>query len=552
MTTARELLARGWGRHQAGAPAEAEQAYRQALQLEPNSAEAWLLLGNACQAQGKLAEAAAAFQQALQLRPVFAEGHYQLGNLLAQQRQFREAAACYQQVMRLEPARAEAHNNLGVMWAEQHRFAEALPCYHRAVALLPGYAEAHYNLANTLKELARLDEAVTRYREALRLRPEFAEAHVNLGIALAAQGKPADAVVCYQDALRLRPDHVEAHNNLGLALAHLGQHDQALARYERALQLRPGFADAHYNRALTWLALGNFGQGWAEYEWRWRLAEHPPRPFTQPLWDGTPLHGKTILLHAEQGMGDTIQFIRYAPLVKQRGATVVVECPGTLQPLLAGCRGIDLLVAKGAPLPPFDVHCPLLSLGRLFAAGLAPIPAQVPFLVAEPPRIERWRRELSRLAGFKIGIAWQGSAGYRWDRLRSIPLVHFAALARVAGVRLVSLQKGPGTDQLAAPRDFEILDLGGKLDEEGAFLDTAALMQSLDLVITSDTAAAHLAGALGRPVWVALSLAPEWRWLWRRPDSPWYPTMRLFRQTRFGDWDEVFACMANELRQRPE
>jgi len=471
------------------------------------------------------------------------------GNLLAQQGRFREAAAYYLHLVKLQPENPVAHNNLGVTFAEQRQFVEALACYENALTVDPHYADAHFNRANAYKAQGRLDEAADSYRSALGLRPGFAEAHLNLGIVLASLGKPADAVVLYQEALRLRPHFVEALNNLGLALAHLGHHDQALAYYQRALEQRPDFADAHYNRALTWLALGRFAPGWAEYEWRWRLPESPPRAFTQPFWDGAPFSGKTILLHSEQGVGDTIQFIRYAPLVKQRGGTVVAECQAGLAPLLAGCRGIDLLVAKGAPVPAFDTHCPLISLGRIFAAGLAPIPAEIPYLVPDAGRVERWRREVIGLGAFTIGIAWQGSPGYRWDRLRSIPLVHFAPLARVPGVRLVSLQKGPGVEQLAG-LDFEVIDLGSKLDEEGAFVDTAAVIQSLDLVITSDTAVAHLAGALGRPVWVALSLSPEWRWLLARPDSPWYPTMRLFQQQHFGDWGGVFARMADEANSR--
>jgi tetratricopeptide (TPR) repeat protein len=550
MATAHELLMLGWRHHQEGAFAQAELVYRQVLQNCADCVEAWFLLGGACQAQGRLAAAEAAYRQTISLKPHSVEAHYSLGNVLAQQGQFPQAAIHYREVVTIQPAFAEAHNNLGVMLAEQRQFAEALACYNQALVLKPDYAEAHYNLANGLKETGRLAEAAARYRQALQLKPSFAEAHLNLGITIAALGKPAEAVVEYHEALRLQPHSVEAHNNLGLALAHLGHHEQALARYQRALQLWPDFPDAHYNLALTWLTLGNFEQGWAEYEWRWRLAELPPRPFSQALWDGTALHGRTILLHSEQGMGDTIQFIRYAPLVQQRGGKVLVECQGALLPLLAGCAGIDQLVARGAPLPSADVHCPLMSLGRIFAAGLAPIPANVPYVFTDPRRFEHWRSEVSRAPGFKVGIAWQGSPGYRWDRLRSIPLAHFAPLARVPGVQLISLQKGPGTDQLGAGTQFDVIDLGNSLDEgTGAFVDTAAVMKCLDLVVTSDTAVAHLAGALALPVWLALSLSPEWRWQLHRADSPWYPTMRLFRQMRFGDWDTVFSCMAVELRR---
>jgi len=471
------------------------------------------------------------------------------GNYLAQHGRFQEAATCYQQLLRLQPGHAEAHNNLGVMFAEQRQLAEAVTCYDQALALDPRYAHAHYNRANALEAQGRREEAAEGYRQALRLRPGFAEAHLNLGIALALLGDPAEAIVQYQEALRLRPDMFETHSNLGLALAHLGQHDQALPLYQRALDHLPDYAGAHFSRALTWLAQGNFAQGWAEFEWRWRLPESPPRPVSQPLWDGGPLDGKTILLHAEQGQGDTIQFIRYAPLVQQRGGRVVVECQATLISLLAGCRGIDQLVASGAPLPPFDLHCPLLSLGRIFKTDMASIPADIPYLGAEAGRVERWRRELRELGGFTIGIAWQGSLGHRWDRLRSIPLSQFAPLAGVPGVRLISLQVGAGREQLEALGGrFPVTDLGSRFDPT-SFEDAAAAVMALDLVVTVDTALAHLAGALGAPVWVALSVGSEWRWLLSRAESPWYPTMRLWRQQQIGDWGEVFERMAGDLRQ---
>jgi Tfp pilus assembly protein PilF len=511
--TAQDILTLARRYHQTGASLQAEQTYRLLLRSAPENLDGW----------------------------------FSLGNLLAEQSRFAEAVPCYEAVIRSAPDHALAHNNLGVMFAEQRLFTQALACYRQAIALQPDYAEAHYNLGNALKEQRLLEDAAPCYREALRLRPDFSGAHLNLGIALAGQGKPAEALVQYDEALRLSPTSIEAHNNIGLALSHLGRHEEALTWYQRALDLSPDYADAHYNRALSWLALGNFEQGWTEFEWRWRLAELRPPTFTQPCWDGTPLNGRTILLHSEQGLGDTLQFIRYAPLVRERGGTTLVACQGALLPLLCCCRGIDRLVSVNAPLPSFDVHCPLLSLGRVFSAGTAPIPADVPYIFADPERVERWRQELAGLDGFKIGIAWQGSPGYRWDRLRSFALGQFAPLAALPGVRLVSLQKGPGADQLATA-NFSVIDLGDRLDEDGgAFVDSAAVIDLLDLVITSDTAVAHLAGALGKPAWLALSLAPEWRWLLGHEDSLWYPSMRLFRQARFGDWNEVFERMCGAV-----
>jgi tetratricopeptide (TPR) repeat protein len=506
-----------------------------------------LILARRYHQTGDYLQAEQAYRLLLASDPECVDGWFSLGNLLAERSRFADAAPCYQEVVRLAPSNALAHNNLGVTFAEQKLFAQALSCYRQAIGLQPDYSEAHYNLGNALKEQRRFEEAEACYREALRLRPQFAGAHLNCGIALAAQGKPAEALCEYEEGLRLSPKSVEAHNNIGLALSHVGRHEEALTWYQRALDLLPDYPDAHYNRALSWLALGNFAQGWTEFEWRWRLAEIPPRTFSRPCWDGAPLNGRTILLHSEQGLGDTLQFIRYAPFVQERGGKTLVACQEALLPLLTRCRGIDRLVPINSIVPPFDVHCPLLSLARVFACGAATVPAAVPYIAADPQRVERWRQELAGLNGFKIGIAWQGSPGYRWDRLRSFALTHFAALAALPSVRLISLQKGPGADQLATAT-FPVLDLAATADNSGgAFMDTAAVIDCLHLVITSDTAVAHLAGAMAKPVWVALSLAPEWRWLLEREGSPWYPTMRLFRQTRFGDWNEVFDRMARAL-----
>ena len=299
---------------------------------------------------------------------------------------------------------------------------------------------------------------------------------------------------------------------------------------------------------------GDFEGGWQDYEQRWVPPNKPP-PYVQvPRWDGSVLDGKTILVFAEQGLGDTIQFARFLPQVQERGGTVLFECQSALERLLAGVRGVHRLIPRGSALPPFDVQVPLLSLPGIFHATPASLAAAVPYLRADPGLVERWRRELAPLEGFKVGIVWQGSPHHPADRWRSFPLASFETLLRLDGVRLVSLQKGPGAEQLQAQVGqasnlSSILDLHGRLDAEGAFLDTAAIMMNLDLVITVDSAVAHLAGALAVPVWVPLPFAPDWRWLLERADSPWYPTMRLFRQSRFGDWDEVFARIHDELRK---
>ena len=321
-----------------------------------------------------------------------------------------------------------------------------------------------------------------------------------------------------------------------------------MAQYQEALRLKPDFADAQ-QQVFLWLLMGNFEHGWPEYEWRWQRKERATykRSFAQPLWDGTPLDGHVILLHAEQGLGDTIQFVRYASQVKQRGGRVVVECPRELAPLLGRCAGIDQVVIRRQSLPAFDVHAPLLSLPGIFATRLDTIPADIPYLSVDPMLTERWRAELCIIRAFKIGIVWQGNPGHKRDRQRSVSLMQFAPLARVAQVCLFSLQKGPGTEQLQEVAErFAVTDLGSRFEN---FADTAAVLMQLDLVITVDTAVAHCAGALGIPVWVVLPFAPDWRWLLERNDSPWYPTMRLFRQKQPGDWDEVFGRIREEVKK---
>jgi hypothetical protein len=306
-------------------------------------------------------------------------------------------------------------------------------------------------------------------------------------------------------------------------------------------------------RALALLALGDYPRGFAEYEWRWktkRLAGSPT--YQQPLWDGSPLDGKTILLHAEQGLGDMVQFLRFVPLVKDRGGRVIVASQKPLVPLLSACPWIDQLVAQGETLPEFDVQAPIMSLPRILGTTLATLPAQVPYLSADPGLVQRWRKELAAYPGFRIGIAWQGNPQNPADRHRSFPLDCLAPLAGLPGVQLFSLQKGPGTEQIdqRAGR-FPLVELGSRLDEtSGPFMDTAAVMMSLDLVVAACTSLAHLAGALAVPVWIALKFAPEWRWLYHREDSPWYPTARLFRQPQLGDWTGAFDRMVAALKER--
>jgi tetratricopeptide (TPR) repeat protein len=576
---------RGEALRQLGKPSEAEASLREAVRLRPDHVAAGIDLGRVLADQGKDDEAEASFRLALRLRPDHAGAHNHLGLLLLRHGQLEQARDCFEQALRGDPADADAHNNLGVVLREQGRPDEAVACFHRALALQPDHAGAHNNLGRVCEDRGRLEEAAARYRLALCYQPGDASVQNNLGNALTRMSRPDEALPCYQQAVRLQSQEPVFHSNLANALTLAGRPEEAEVCCRQALRLRPGFANARHNlaitlaaqgkfaealahneealriepdhsgarncRALWWLQQGDFAHGWPEYEWRWQVGGVTRRTFREPAWDGSPLDGRTVLLYAEQALGDTLQFIRYVPLVKRRGGTVVVECQPPLARLLANCPGIDRLVPRGSPLPPFDVQAALLSLPRLLGTTMETVPADVPYLFADPGLVASWRQELDPSA-CNVGIAWQGSATFAGDRLRSAPLRHFAPLARVEGVRLFGLQKGPARDQIrAVARQFAVTDLGSSLDEAGgAFLDTAAVMTALDLVITTDTAVAHLAGALGVPVWVALSVGPDWRWLLGREDSPWYPTMRLFRQSRPHDWDEVFERVADELRRR--
>jgi len=486
------------------------------------------------------------------------------------------AETLYQAILQADPGHADAHHLLGLLDYQTGRHDAALALIRRAIGLNPNVAAYHSNLALVLIAQEQMAEAVECCRRALRLNPPLPDAlrgpgvpanvpatgealechvniHNNLGICLTGLGELPEAVASLREALRLRPHFADALSNLGLALRFMGQLDEAAACFDQALRYNPAHLSAHANRAMFRLLRGNFKEGWPEFEFRWGQHGIMESHTDRPRWDGSPLPDTTILVYAEQGLGDTLQFIRYAPLVKERVGTVLFECQAPLKHLLKGIAGVDQVVAEGAPLPPFDVQTPLLSLPAIFGTTLATIPAVVPYLRADPERVAYWSKELNFLKGLRVGIAWQGKTSFKDDKYqyRSLPLAQFETLERLKGVQLVSLQVGIGTDQLRAVAGrFPLLDLSDRLDKTGAFIDTAAVLTNLDLLVTVDSAVAHVAGALGVPVWVALPFAPCWRWLAERADSPWYPTMRLFRQSRPGDWSAVFERIATELVSR--
>jgi hypothetical protein len=408
---------------------------------------------------------------------------------------------------------------------------------------------AYTRQAEQLFDKRQFDEAAELAERAVRLNPGGAPAHQVLGLVALERARPREAIPRLKRALALRPDLVPSHNGLGQCHYLLGELDRALEHYDTAIFLRPDYAVGHFNRALVWLKQGRFREGWAEYEWRWAcgLVKGPEVPC--PRWDGSPLDGRSIFIHTEQGIGDVLQFARLLRTLEATSGRVVLACQKPLHALLRSLPDVDEWFPVDEPGKiTFDLYSPLLSLPWLLGIDEATLPRDVPYIAAEPDRVERWGRRIEELPGFRVGLCWQGSPTFKTDSLRSIALEEFAPLAGVPAALLVSLQKGPGVEQIEPNRERVPLRTFADLDQDAAMVDSAAIMQHLDLVITSDTAIAHLAGALGRPVWVLLQVGCDWRWLADRADSPWYPTMRLFRQRVFGDWSGVFNEVVEALR----
>ena len=447
------------------------------------------------------------------------------------------------------PNDAAVHSHLGNVLRGLKRPADALQSYERALALKPDYAEAHYSRGNALSDLKRHAEALESYERALALRPDLAEAYNNRGMALNALNRSAEALESYERALALKPDYAEAYNNRGITLFELKRHVDAVESYERAVALEPDYCAAHWNLALCRLLLGDFALGWQEYEWRLKEGQQadPGRDFVQPLWLGAQtLEGKTILLQSEQGLGDTLQFCRYAKEVAALGANVLLEVQPPLVQLLAGVEGVTRVLQESSPLPAFDYHCPLMSLPLAFKTDLHNIPSsRIPYIRSDAARVAAWREKLGIRTKLRVGLVWSGSIAHKNDRNRSMALAEILPLV-CDWAEWVSLQKDLNESDAAllASRE-DIRDVGGALKD---FADTAALVDLMDVVVTVDTSVAHLAGAMGRPVWILLPWNPDWRWLLDRDDSPWYSTARLFRQDDKRAWDDVIVRVREALR----
>ena len=497
--------------------------------------------------QGRLDDAERLYNSILSAKRDNFDALHLLGVLMHQRGRSAEALTLIGKALAANAKSADALLNQANVLFAMRRFAEALSGYERALALRPDDAELISNRANTLCELNRPQDAVAAFERALALRPGDPDILNNCGNALLQLNRAAEALARYDHALAARGQDAQALVNRGNALCDLRRPGDALASYDRAIAIAPDHAEAHWNKSLVLLAQGDFERGWPEYEWRLRRT-NDQRTLAQPQWRGEDIAGKTILLHAEQGFGDTIQFVRYAPLVAARGAKVVLEVQPSLRPLLSGLSGVSTLVGRGEPLPPFDRHCPLMSLPLVFRTSLATVPAGVPYLQAPHDRLEPWRNRLPAGKPLRVGLAWSGSPTHRNDHNRSITLSRLAPLCVDQGVQFVSLQREVREADAEALGKLPSVFAPGEALQD--FADTAAVIALLDLVISVDTGVAHLAGAMGKPVWILLPFNAEWRWLADRDDSPWYQSARLFRQPAIGDWDSVIAQVQTELTRQ--
>jgi Tfp pilus assembly protein PilF len=482
---------------------------------------------------GRLAQAAAGYRQVLALDPRHADSLNFLGVAAAQSGRPAEAVELIGRAIRQRGTVADYHDNLGLALQALGRLDEAGNSHRKALRLDPKHASAHNHFGNVLAKRGQPDEAERHYRATLAINPHHVEALNNLAVTLTAQERPEAALPLLQQALQLHPGYVDAYANLGAALRNLARIAEAEAAFRDGLRRSPDTAPLQYNLASLLLLTGRFAEGWPLYEARLRVPGAPPPRFTAPQWQGEKLGDRTLLVHAEQGAGDTILACRYLPLLAAN-ARVVFEVPAALRRAVKSCAGTAELVARGEKLPEFDLHCPLMSLP--LACGTAPdsIPGESPYLAAEPDLVAAWRQRLAALPGLRVGLVWAGNPDYADDRRRSIPSALLAPLAATQGISFVSLQK----PAMAAP-----LPLADWTEELGDFAETAGLIQALDLVIGVDTAVIHLAGALGRPTWLLNRYDPHFLWLLDREDSPWYPTLRQFRQPAPGDWPSAIAAL---------
>jgi tetratricopeptide (TPR) repeat protein len=543
--TSRRLLSEALRHHRAGELDQAIALYERLLKFVPDLAPAHANLGVALRARGRLDEAEASYRRALTLSPGAPDVLFNLANLKRDQGQLAEAGEQYQAVLAVDQSHNAARTNLGLVLRDLGELDRAEAELARVAKTQPDRPEPQLNLALVLADLKRWPDAARACHKALALNPRYAAALSLLGQCLRHLGHAEESVACCKRAVALAPDLPDAHAGLGHALIAEGWLGEAAISFDQALALDPDHLQARLGRGYVHLVLGRWGPGLEDYRLRWRTRDARPRRLPMPAWEGEDLTGKRILLWAEQGFGDTIAASRFVTMVKAQGATVFLECQPALMRLFRRLPDVHRLIVAGERLPSADLHAPVMELPRLFATYPSTVPPP-PDLHPDPQLGSKFDALLAKTSGrLTVGIAWGGNPAYAGDVQRSLELPRFLPLADDPRVQLVSLQKGPQAGQLATVAPGKILDAGPLLED---FADTAALMDRLDLVITVDSAPAHLAGTLGRPAWVLLPFTPYWFWLLDREDSPWYPSVRLFRQPKRGEWDAVFARVATELQ----
>jgi tetratricopeptide (TPR) repeat protein len=535
--------------HQRGQLESARILYEEILKIQPMHFDALHLLG-VIAAQSKNPEKAAdLIAKAIKINPNHAATYCNRATALQELNQFDAAVDSYDKAIALKPDYALAHCNRGNVLKALRRFEAALASYDRAIALKDDFPEAYSNRGNVLQELRQFEAALANYDKAIAIKADYAEAYFNRGCLLKQLGQFAAALASFDQAIAIKADYAEAHVNRGVMLKELHRLEEALASYNRAIAIKRDFAEAYVNRSTALLLRGDLERGWLDYEWRRKrdsgLSVREERHFRQPLWVGeSSIAGKTILLHSEQGLGDTLQFCRYAKLVSDLGARVILEAQAPLTSLLACLEGVSRVVARGDFLPDFDCHCPLLSLPLAFRTTLQTISAETPYLRSDPVKIARWQARLGGRTRPRIGLAWSGNPKQTHDLRRSVRLAEWIPHLP-AEFQFFSLQNAVrDTDRKAL---LDNPDIANFTDELNDFADTAAFCECMDLVISVDTSVAHLSAALGKQTWVLLSFNPDWRWLLERDDSPWYPTAKLYRQRSLGEWSEVFERVRAEL-----
>lgn len=557
-------------------------SHERAASIRPDYAEAHYNKGNALQRTGQFEAAVASYDRALSIQPAYADALFNRGNALRELKRLDAALASYGEAVRLQPTDFEALTNHGGVLNELGRHEEAVASFDRAIALQPNYPVAHYNRGTALHRLGRLEAAASSFRRAIALHPGYGEAHSNLGLvlqemkllpdalasldrAIAIQPGLAEAhsnrgnilqemqqyelaIVSYDKAIALNAAFAEAHFNRGVALKELQRLDEAISSYDRAIALKPEHEEAIWNKSIALLLNGNLESGWKLHESRWKRPEARKhlRSFPVPLWLGQQsLQSKTILLHAEQGLGDALQFCRYAKLVSSLGARTILEVPRALLGVLATLDGVNELRENGSTAGGFDYHCPLLSLPLAFNTTLSSIPHSNRYLQSDPHKVDFWQRQLGPRKGLRIGIVWSSTSSFRDDARRSLRLSEFLKAIPENNVELICLQKELKPDDRGTLHSRpDIRFLGDQLHD---LSDTAALIETMDLVVSTCTSVPHLSCALGKNTWILLSHAPDWRWFLNRDDSPWYPSARLYRQPKPGDWGGVFERVRADL-----